>query len=90
MTHTIPLKALRPGLPKVANAVASRFDRYIVTKRGQPVMVLVNPEDFEGLLETIEILSDRSALKRIRKARKEAKERKVVSLEALQRRLERV
>lgn len=90
MTHTIPLKALRPGLPKVANAVATKFDRYIVTKRGLPVMVLMNPEDYEGLLETIDILSDRTAIKRIRQSRKEAKAGKTVSLEALRNRLERV
>ena len=90
MTRTITLKALRPGLPKVADAVAANFDRYIVTKRGNPVMVLMNPEDYEGLIETIEILSDRSALKRIRQARKEAKAGKTVSLEALRHRLERV
>jgi antitoxin YefM len=88
MTHTITLKALRPGLPKVADAVGSEFDRYLVTRRGRPVMMLVNPEDFEGLLETIDILSDRSALKRIRKARKEARAGKKVSLQALRSRLE--
>ena len=53
-------------------------------------MMIVNPEDFEGLLETIEILTDRSALKRIRKSRKEARAGKTVSLEALRKRLERV
>jgi len=90
MTRTITLKALRPGLPKVADTVAAKFDRFIVTKRGRPVMVLMNPEDFEGLLETIEILSDRSAIKRIRQARKEAQAGKTVSLEDLRRRLERV
>ena len=90
MTHTIQLKALRPGLPKVANAVATKFDRYIVTKRGLPVMVLMSPEDYEGLLETIEILSDRTAIKRIRQSRKQAKAGKTVSLEALRNRLERV
>ncbi len=90
MTHTITLKALRPGLPKVANAVASKYDRYIVTKRGNPVMMLISPEDFDGLLETIEILSDKTALKRIKKARKEAQAGKTTSLADLKRRLERV
>jgi PHD/YefM family antitoxin component YafN of YafNO toxin-antitoxin module len=90
MNHTITLKALRPGLPKVADAIESKFDRYIVTKRGRPVMMLVNPEDFEGLIETIEILSDRSALKRIRKTRQEARAGKTISLERLRKRLERV
>ncbi len=90
MLRTITLKALRPELPKVAHAIESEFDRYIVTKRGHPIMMLVNPEDFEGLLETIEILSDPSALKRIRKSWKESRTGKTVSLEDLQHRLERV
>lgn len=90
MTHTITLKELRPELPKVTNAVAEKLDRYIITKRGRPVMMLINPEDFEGLIETIEILSDRSALKRIRKARKEAKTGKTISIEDLRHKLERV
>ncbi|MFH0772165.1 MAG: type II toxin-antitoxin system Phd/YefM family antitoxin [Candidatus Omnitrophota bacterium] len=90
MTYTITLKDLRPGLPKVANAVASKYDRYIVTKRGNPIMMLISPEDFEGLLETIEILSDKTALKRIRKARKEAKAGKTSTLTDLRRRLERL
>lgn len=89
MTHTITLKALRPGLPKVANAVASKYDRYIVTRRGNPVMMLINPEDYEGLLETIEILSDKTSLRRIKKARKEAEAGKTVTLAELRRRIER-
>lgn len=90
MTRIISLKELRPELPKIANAVAEKLDRYIVTKRGRPVMMLINPEDFDGLIETIEILQDRSALKRIRKARKEAKTGETISLEALRHRLEHV
>lgn len=88
MTKTISLKALRPGLPKVAQAVESKFDRYIVTRRGEPVMVLMSPEDYEGLLETLEILSDKSAVKRIRKAWREARAGKTTSLAALRRKLE--
>jgi len=61
MTRTITLKALRPGLPHVTDAIESKLDRYIVTRRGQPVMMLISPEDYEGLLETIEVLSDKTA-----------------------------
>ncbi len=88
MTRTITLKALRPGLPRVADAIESKLDRYIVTRHGQPVMMLIHPEDYEGLLETIEILSERSAAKRIRRSWKEARGGKTISLEALRRRLE--
>ena len=88
MTRTITLKALRPGLPKVADAIESKLDRYIVTRHGQPVMMLISPEDYEGLLETIDILSDKASLKRIRKSRKDVRAGKTISLEALRRRLE--
>ncbi|PKM99289.1 MAG: prevent-host-death protein [Elusimicrobia bacterium HGW-Elusimicrobia-2] len=90
MDRTVTLKELRPGLPKVTADVAKKFDRYIVTKRGRPVMMLINPEDYESLIETIEILQDRSALKRIRKARKEARAGETISLEALRKSLENV
>ena len=88
MTKTITLKALRPGLPRVADSIESKLDRYIVTRHGQPVMMLISPEDYEGLLETIEILSDKSAVKRIRKSWKEARAGKTISLKALRKRIE--
>lgn len=88
MIRTITLKALRPELPRVADSIESKLDRYIVTRHGHPVMMLISPDDYEGLLETIEVLSDKSAAKRIRKSWKEARAGKTVSLEALRRRLE--
>lgn len=88
MMKTITLKALRPELPKVADSVETNLDRYIVTRHGKPVMMLINPEDYEGLLETIEILSDKSAIKRIRKSLKEARAGKTISLDALRRRIQ--
>lgn len=88
MMKTITLKALRPGLPKVVDAVESRLERYIVTRRGRPVMMLISPEDYEALLETIEVLSDRTAAKRIRESWKQARAGKTVSLDELRRRLE--
>ena len=88
MTRTTTLKALRPELPRVADSIESKLDRYIVTRHGQPVMMLISPEDYEGLLETIEVLSDKSAAKRIRKSWKEARAGKTISLEALRSKLE--
>lgn len=90
MNRIITLKELRPELPKVAIAISEKLDRYIITKRGRPVMMIINPEDYEGLIETIEILQDRSALKRIRKARKDARAGKTISLKALRKKLENV
>ncbi|OGX26354.1 MAG: hypothetical protein A3J51_04770 [Omnitrophica WOR_2 bacterium RIFCSPHIGHO2_02_FULL_45_21] len=84
------LKELRPDLPEVINKIDARLDRYIVTKRGKPIAVMLSPDDFEGLLETIEILSDKEAVKRIKQAKQEIKEGKTVSLEGLRSRIEKL
>ena len=90
MTHTVSLKELRPQLPHIADAVERKMDRYIVTRRGRPVMTILSPEDYEGLLETIEILSDKAAMRRIKKSMKQARAGQTVPWEDVKRRLERL
>ena len=53
-----------------------RLERFIITRQGKPAAVVMNADEFEGWLETIEIMSDKKALKEIRKAIKELKEGK--------------
>jgi prevent-host-death family protein len=88
MVNTITLKKLRPKLPGVIKDIDTKLDRYIITKRGKPVAVIMSPDDYEGLLETIEILSDKEAARRIKKAKREIREGKTISLEELRNRIE--
>ena len=62
MTRTITLKELRPALPKVVDSIASKMDRYVVTRHGKPVIVMLSIEDYEALMETLEILADKEAM----------------------------
>ena len=48
-----------------------RLERFLITKQGKPAAVVMNADEFEGWLETLEIMSDKKALKEIRKAKKE-------------------
>lgn len=88
MVNTITLKALRPELPSVIRDIDVKLDRYIVTKRGRPVAVMMGVDDYEGIMETMEILSDKALMKRIKKAQRQIEEGKTVSLEELRKKLE--
>jgi len=88
MVNTITLKDLRPGLPEVIRNIDLKLDRYIVMKRGKPVALMISPDDYESLLETIEILSDKDAVRRIKKAKREIAQGKTVSLESFLKRIE--
>ncbi len=48
-----------------------RLERFVITKQGKPAVVVMNADEFEGWLETLEIMSDKKALKEIRKAKRE-------------------
>jgi prevent-host-death family protein len=48
-----------------------RLERFLITKNGKPSVVLMNADEFEGWLETLEIVSDRKVLKELRQAKAE-------------------
>lgn len=67
MVSTMSLKELRPELPKVIENIDGKMDRYIITKRGKPVVVILSVHDYEALMETLDILADPQALAGLRR-----------------------
>ena len=67
MINTVSMKRLRPDLPKVIRRIDGRLDRYVITKRGKPVVVMLSVEDYEAVMETLDILADPKAMAGIRK-----------------------
>jgi prevent-host-death family protein len=90
MVNTITLKELRPELPAVIGRICERLDRYIVTRRGKPVCVMMSVEDYESIVETLDILADPKLVARIRKSERELKVGRGVSWEKLKKELESV
>jgi antitoxin YefM len=88
MVNMISLKALRPELPTVIKNVDTKLARYIITRRSKPIAVMMSVDDYESILETIEILSDKQAVRRIKQAKKEIKEGKTISLQELRQKIE--
>ena len=87
MVNTISVRELRPKLAEVLKIIHDRFDRYIITKRGQPEAVIMSVDDYESILETMEIQSDKALMRRIKKAEKEIKQGKGTSLEKIKKEL---
>ena len=61
--------------------VSDLYDRCVITKNGKLEAVLMSYDEFEGWLETLKIMSNPEAVKKIRKAREEIKKGKSVSFE---------
>ena len=83
MTITIPLTKLRSRLPEILNRISKCFDRYVIIRHGRPEAVILSVEDYESLLETLDILSDEELVKDIKKAKEDLRKGKVISWEKL-------
>ncbi len=65
---TQSLAAVKAHFSQVIDEVAGTHERVTVTRNGNPVAVILAVEDYESLVETLEILSDPRARSDIRQA----------------------
>ena len=72
----IPVTKAKIKLLDIIRKIESSDDTIAITKNGVPEAVLLSMNKFEGLVETLEVLSDEKAMKSIRKSIKEAREGK--------------
>ncbi len=80
MTITIPIAEAKKRLSAIIKDVDEKFDRYAITKNGINKAVLVSSDEFDGLLETIDILSRREEREAIARAKMEVQSGQTVSL----------
>lgn len=64
-TRTIPLSDQEPRLSDLADRANELLERFILTREGEARSVLLAAQDFDGLLETLDILSDSELVQRL-------------------------
>lgn len=70
-TRIISLTELRPRLSELVERARARFERFVITRHGKAEAVLLSAEEFDGLLETLEILADEEAVRELAEAEAE-------------------
>jgi antitoxin YefM len=83
MTTTRETKELstvnaRRELTRLPEKLGANPATVVVTRRGKPVLAIMTWEDYQAILETLEILSDDKAVEQLRRSIKEVTERKTI------------
>jgi prevent-host-death family protein len=78
---TVPLAEARAHLSRLVDEAMRTHERIEITRNGSPAAVIVSAEDFDGLLETLDILADADLVRDIRDALAEAERGAVYSTE---------
>lgn len=63
---TLSLADARANFSKLVESASTTHERFEVTRNGSRAAVLIGADDYDGLLETVAILSDSDALAAIR------------------------
>lgn len=65
MKKTYSVSKLRPNLLRVVEDAQKLGEEFFITKNGEPMAVIVGYDEWESWDETMEILADRRAVRRI-------------------------
>ncbi len=67
----VPLSQAKTQLAKLVAEVEKLGEEIVITRSGRPVAVLLSMTEYEGLLETLEVLGDREFSRQIELGLKE-------------------
>jgi antitoxin YefM len=80
MTKTIPLAEAKKSLSAIIKDVDEKYDRFTITKNGVEKAVVVSSDEFEGLLETLDILSRKDERDAIARGKEQVRKGRTISL----------
>jgi len=73
---TLSLSEAKMKLSGLVEEVKTTDEEVVITKNGSPAAVLISPDEFESLKETIAVRSDAALTNEIRKGLKALKEKR--------------
>lgn len=66
--NTAPLTEVRDKLREVVDTVVETGGEFVITRHGKPVAVVLAHDEYESLMETLNILSDEDTMAAIKAA----------------------
>ena len=66
---TEALRTVKDRLSEFIDRVQKQHERVVITRNGTPAAVLISSDDLDSLEETLDLLSDKKAVKELAEAR---------------------
>lgn len=71
LNDTLLANEARANFYQILDEVDSKLRQFTITLRGKTKAVIMNAEEYEGWLETLELMADRKTVKRLDRAVKD-------------------
>jgi antitoxin YefM len=79
--RTVTLSDAKTHLARLLSEVTELGERVVITRSGRPAGMLVSVDEYDGLLETLEILADADMADAVRRGLDEAERGEILSHE---------
>ncbi len=87
MTKVVPFTEARARLTELLDEVSERHEHVVITRNGRPAGVVLSSDEYESLVETLDVLEDEEALKALRESESDVQAGRVYSLDEVRREL---
>jgi antitoxin YefM len=87
VAKTFPFTEARARLTELLDEVESRHEHVVITRNGRPAAVVLSPDEYEALQETLEILQDEDTLEALRESERDVRAGRLTSLDEVRREL---
>lgn len=81
MTTAVPLTEARNRFSQLVEEASQLFARFTITRKGKPEAVLISKEEYDALIDTLEILANKETMRSLRRAKEDIKKGRVRPLE---------
>ena len=83
----LPITEARDELTLLPDRLSETHETITVTRRGKPVLAILSWDEYEALVETLEIISDEELMQSLRQGMKDLAQGKTVPWERAKRKL---
>jgi len=87
VARIVPFTKARATLTELLDDVEARHEHLVITRRGRPAAVVVSPEEWEAIEETLDVLQDEQTLADLRASEEDVKAGRLFSLDEVRREL---
>lgn len=84
----LPITEAREALTSLPDKLHATHETITVTRRGKPVLAILSWEEYESLVETLEILSDEEQMAFLRQGIADMRQGKLIPWEQVKRKLQ--
>lgn len=73
MNVYLPVTEARNKFPRLVEEASKTFAQFIITKNGKPEAILISKEEYDALVDSLEILSNKKSMASLRRAKVDVK-----------------